>query len=42
MSGSMLGGLYVKFRQAVFAHKKLAVKIGNGHVNRQLSECKKC
>lgn len=31
----MLDDLYVKFRQTVFAHKKLAVKNGNGQVKRK-------
>lgn len=31
----MLDDLYVKFRQTVFARKKLAVKNGNGQVKRK-------
>lgn len=38
----MLNDVYMKFRQAVSPHKKLAVQGGNKQVNRLLSKDKKC
>ena len=37
----MLDDLYVKFRQTVFARKKLTVKNGIGQVKKKLSECER-